>query len=275
MTKAQERARERRRYEKRQLIEAERAAQRRRNRQSLAVAGAAVVVVGGFVALAMKLGSSSDDTPGQSVTAAANTGLLAGQQVLAGCSTPPPLQTTPKQFTAVPNKATAAGKTFEAKVTTNCGVITMQLDGTKAPQTVASFLALAKDGYWSPSPCHRLTTEGIFVLQCGDPTGTGSGGPGYTYGIENAPPSGDYPPGTLAMARTSDPNSNGGQFFVVYKDTKLPTEGGGYTIFGKVTSGLDLVNKIAAAGSLPTASGSTAPVAPISIVSIAVTEKKA
>ena len=83
---------------------------------------------------------------------------------------------------------------------------------------MASFVALAKSGYWADSPCHRLTTSGIYVLQCGDPTGTGTG-PGYAFGVENAPKDGAYPAGTLAMARTSDPNSNGGQFFIVYKDT--------------------------------------------------------
>ena len=75
------------------------------------------------------------------------------------------------------------------------------------------------------------------MLQCGDPTGTGTGGPGYGFGIENAPPDGKYPRGTLAMARTSDPNSNGSQFFLVYRDSQLPTDGGGYSIFGKVTRG--------------------------------------
>ena len=98
----------------------------------------------------------------------------------------------------------------------------MELDGTKAPQTVASFLGLARSGYWNDSPCHRLVTSGIFVLQCGDPTGTGSGGPGYGFGVENAPKDDQFPAGTLAMARTSDPNSNGGQFFIVYKQTELP-----------------------------------------------------
>ena len=99
----------------------------------------------------------------------------------------------------------------------------MELDGAKAPQTVASFLGLARSGYWNDSPCHRLVTSGIYVLQCGDPTGTGSGGPGYGFGVENAPKDGQYPAGTLAMARTSDPNSNGGQFFIVYKQTSCRT----------------------------------------------------
>jgi peptidyl-prolyl cis-trans isomerase B (cyclophilin B) len=174
----------------------------------------------------------------------------------------------------MPDKATAAGKTFIAVVSTNCGDITLKLDGTKAPQTVASFVALARSGYFSASPCHRVTTEGIFVLQCGDPLGGTGTGPGYSYGIENAPADGTYPKGTLAMARTNDPNSNADQFFIVYKDTKLPTEGGGYSIFGTVTGGMDIVEKIAAAG---VSGGATdgAPAAPISILKVAVTEEKA
>ena len=160
-------------------------------------------------------------------------------------------------------------------VTTTCGDITLELDGTRAPQTVASFLSLAKEGYWAPSPCHRVTTEGLYVLQCGDPTGTGSGGPGYTFGIENAPQDGTYPPGTLAMARGQDPNTNGGQFFIVYKETKLPTAGGGYSILGKVTKGLDIVEKIAAAKALGANPADGTPVSPISILDVQVTEKKA
>ena len=174
----------------------------------------------------------------------------------------------------MPDKATAAGKTFEAVITTNCGDITLELDGAKAPQTVASFLALAKADYWADSPCHRLTTLGIFVLQCGDPLGGAGPGPGYTFGIENAPKDGSYPKGTLAMARTQDPNSNSGQFFVVYKDSQLPTEGGGYSIFGTVTAGMDIVEKIAAAG-VSGGANDGAPATPISILKVAVTEKKA
>ncbi|HYO17043.1 MAG TPA: peptidylprolyl isomerase, partial [Dermatophilaceae bacterium] len=164
---------------------------------------------------------------------------------------------------------------FIATVTTSCGDVTMELDGAKAPQTVASFLSLAKGGYWDDSPCHRLTTSGIFVLQCGDPTGTGGGTPGYGYGVENAPPSFTYPQGSLAMARTSDPKSNGGQFFIVYKETTLndPT---GYSIFGKITSGMDIVDRVAAAGATPAdANQNTAPLQPISILAVNVTEKKA
>ncbi len=145
----------------------------------------------------------------------------------------------------------------------------LELDGELAPQTVASFLMLSEDGYYDDSSCHRLTTEGIFVLQCGDPTGTGSGDPGYSYELENAPPDGNYPTGTLAMARSADPNSNGSQFFIVYDDTQLPVEGGGYSIFGSVQSGLDILNSIAEAG-VEGGAGDGAPAQPISILSISV-----
>ncbi|KUG54447.1 peptidylprolyl isomerase [Serinicoccus chungangensis] len=156
-----------------------------------------------------------------------------------------------------------------ATVETTCGEVQLELYAEQAPQTVASFAFLAEEGYWQDSPCHRLTTSGIYVLQCGDPTGTGQGSPGYGYGIENAPETGMYPPGTLAMARTQDPDSNGGQFFVVYDDTQLPVEGGGYSIFGQVTDGLDIVEAIAAEGT-DTGGGDGAPAQPISILSVTV-----
>ena len=196
------------------------------------------------------------------------------KNIVAGCVAPPKVPTD-KRTGTLPDKATAAGKTFIATVTTNCGVITMELDGTKAPQTVASFLGLAKGGYWVDSPCHRLTTTGIFVLQCGDPTGTGSGNPGYGYGVENAPADFTFAPGTLAMARTSDPKTNGGQFFIVYQKTVLQ-DATGYSIFGRITSGMDIVDKIAKAGATPASAGSnTAPLQPISITRGDIAEKQA
>lgn len=185
------------------------------------------------------------------------------------CAEAPPPPASPASYPAAPDPSVAEAATWVATVTTNCGDIELELDGAKAPQTVASFLQLSEDGFYDDTPCHRLTTGGIFVLQCGDPTGSGSGGPGYGYGIENAPEDGSYPSGTLAMARSSDPNSNGSQFFVVYQDTSLPVEGGGYTIFGKVTKGLDIVQSIADKG---VADGGTdgAPSQAISILSVSV-----
>jgi len=274
-----DRAREKRRYEKRQEVLATRAAEARRNKQVLGIVLAMVIVIGGFVAVSK---SHSTDTPATASTPAASQSAAtpsvqpsaSAKNVVAGCVTPPKVPTDARKRT-LPDKKTAAGKTFVATVTTNCGVITMELDGTKAPQTVASFLGLAKSGYWADSPCHRLTTSGIFVLQCGDPTGTGGGNPGYGFGVENAPRDYTFASGTLAMARTSDPKSNGGQFFIVYQKTVLqdPT---GYSIFGKITSGMDIVDKIAKTGATPaSAGGNTAPLQPISILKVDVAEKKA
>jgi len=118
------------------------------------------------------------------------------------------------------------------------------LDGTKAPHTVNSFKFLADHKYFDNSPCHRLTTQSIFVLQCGDPTGTGTGGPGYTIPDENLTGA-TYPAGTLAMANTGQPHTGGSQFFICYADTPLPPQ---YTPFGHVTQGLDVLKKIAANG---------------------------
>ena len=275
---ARDRARDKRRYEKRQNVLDQREVEARRNKQVLGVVLAMLLVIGGFVGLTLALNnddkfSALGQPTGQATspeTSASGTQATA----VAGCVTAPKVPTD-KRTGTLPDKSTAAGKTYVATITTNCGVITMELDGTKAPQTVASFLGLAKNGYWVDSPCHRLVTAGIFVLQCGDPTGTGSGGPGYGYGVENAPADFTFAPGTLAMARTSDPNSNGGQFFIVFKETKLQ-DATGYSIFGKVISGMDIVDKIAAAGANPAdAGGNTAPVQPISILTVDVAEKKA
>lgn len=270
MTKEQERARARRRQQKLDAREAQRAKEAARNRQVAVVVMAVLAVVAMFVFLASKVGGSPAASPAAS---SAPTTAATAAKTVPGCS---PAPAAPKSVSSMklPDKATAAGKTFQAVITTNCGDITLDLDGAKAPQTVASFVALAKGGYWADSPCHRLTTSGIYVLQCGDPLGGTGPGPGYTFGIENAPADGAYPKGTIAMARTSDPNSNGGQFFLVYKDTALPTEGGGYSIFGTVTAGMDIVEKIAAAG-VSGGAGDGAPAAPISILKVTVTEKKA
>jgi peptidyl-prolyl cis-trans isomerase B (cyclophilin B) len=222
-----------------------------------------------FVVLASKLGG--DTAPAAS--SGASTAPTASSAAVEGCEPAPATPTAPKTQ-GLPDKAKAAGKTFTAVMTTNCGDITLQLDGAKAPQTVASFVTLSESSYFDDAPCHRLTTEGIFVLQCGDPLGGTGSGPGYAYGLENTPKDGTYPKGTLAMARTNDVNSNADQFFIVYDDTDLSSVPEGYSIFGTVTGGMDIVEKIAAAG---VSGGATdgAPAAPISILKVAVTEKKA
>ena len=107
------------------------------------------------------------------------------------------------------------------------GPVTLTLDRNRAPCTVHSFESLAQQGYNDGTRCHRLADSGIFVLQCGDPTGTGSGGPGYTFADETDGTE-KYPRGTVAMANAG-PNTNGSQFFLVWEDTTLPPS---YTVFG-------------------------------------------
>lgn len=269
MTKEQERARARRRYEKVQKKRAKRAADRARMMRVGAAAATVLVVVGLLAFLGMRF--SGDDDPAAEATPTAST------TTAAGCEPPPSPLGTGAELD-LPDQKTAEGKTFVATLETNCGDIELTLDGTKAPQAVASFIQLADTNYWQSSPCHRLTAaETLKVLQCGDPTGTGSGDPGYGFGVENAPKDGTYQRGTLAMARTNDPEKgNGGQFFLVYGDSSLP-DPDGYTVFGTVTKGLDIVDRIAAAGIAPGGSSPTdgAPAAPISILRVAVTEKKA
>ncbi|MCW2796522.1 peptidylprolyl isomerase [Nocardioides sp.] len=142
-----------------------------------------------------------------------------------------------------PDHANVAGK-VDLTIATNAGDIGATLDADKTPCTVNSFVSLAQQGYFDGTICHRLTTQGIFVLQCGDPTGSGMGGPGYSFkdeldGTEK------YGPGTLAMANAG-PNTNGSQFFIVYGNSPLPAS---YTVFGSIdAAGLTVVKDIAAKG---------------------------
>ena len=134
--------------------------------------------------------------------------------------------------------------TYQATITTNRGQIVTDLQGVQAPCTVNSFVYLASRHYFSNTTCHRLTTSGIYVLQCGDPTGTGSGGPGYKFASENLKGA-RYTQGTLAMANAG-PGTNGSQFFIVYRDSlTLPPD---YTPFGKVVKGLGIIQNVAKAG---------------------------
>jgi peptidyl-prolyl cis-trans isomerase B (cyclophilin B) len=186
-------------------------------------------------------------------------------------ATPTP---TPSASAApVPSADLAGGRTWTGTLALNDTPLSIELDGAAAPQAVSSTISLVQEGFYDGLTCHRLTTEGIFVLQCGDPNGDGSGGPGYSYGpIENAPADGVYPAGTIAMARQSgNGESQGSQFFVVYQDTTLPADAaGGYTVIGRVTSGLDALT--AGIIGLGTADGSTdgAPAVPVSITGFTV-----
>jgi peptidyl-prolyl cis-trans isomerase B (cyclophilin B) len=158
----------------------------------------------------------------------------------------------------------APAKKIPATLTlnTNCGPIRATLLTKRAPQTTTNISFLANSKYYNGTICHRLTTDGLYVLQCGDPTAQGAGSPGGWTGYkeENLPKAGakNYPAGTLAMAN-SGPGTNGSQFFLVYADTQL---GPNYTIFGRITSGLDLLKKIAEVGAYKVESDGQAYYAP-------------
>ena len=159
-------------------------------------------------------------------------------------------------------------KTYTATVITNMGEYTAILDPVKAPGTVNNFVNLARHQYFDGTICHRAIPG--FMVQCGDPTATGSGGPGYTFADE-LPSAGEYKIGSLAMAN-SGPNSNGSQFFVI-----TGSQGVGlapnYTLFGQVTDGLDTtVVALDAAGNPDTGANGTPPLQEIKIESITISE---
>ncbi|WP_394280119.1 peptidylprolyl isomerase [Microbacterium sp.] len=164
-----------------------------------------------------------------------------------------------REVDAPPAEPVATGE-VGATLQTSAGDIAIALDASRTPCTVGSFLSLAAQGYYSDTQCHRLTTVGIFVLQCGDPSATGRGGPGYRYADE-LDGTETYPAGTVAMANAGA-DTNGSQFFLVYEDTELPPS---YTVFGQMdAAGLEVVRSIAASG----AEGGASDGAPASAVTI-------
>ncbi|MEV0358582.1 peptidylprolyl isomerase [Nocardia sp. NPDC050697] len=179
------------------------------------------------------------------------------------CAAPGPATPTGQQWQAEP-PLTIEAATYTATLNTTCGPLTLELDGAAAPRTVNSFAFLAGQRYFDHTACHRITTDGIFVLQCGDPTASGTGGPGYRFPDENLAGA-VYPAGTVAMANAG-PGTNGSQFFLVYRDSQLPPN---YTPFGRVTAGLELLNGIAAAGVLG-GGGDGAPAVPVVLDNVVV-----
>ena len=172
-----------------------------------------------------------------------------------------------KQYSQAPAMKIDPAKTYTATIETNKGTVVAELFPSDAPNTVNNFVCLADDGYFNGTPFHRIVKG--FVIQGGDPTGTGMGGPGYRF--DDEPVSRDYERGTLAMANAG-PNTNGSQFFIVLDDLrgKLPKN---YTIFGKVTEGLDVVDAIA---NTPTSVGrsgeKSTPNEPITVESVTISE---
>ena len=182
------------------------------------------------------------------------------------------LETAAPNSSDVPDPALAEDRTWTGAMNINGSPLGLELYGDLAPQAVANFVSLSQAGYFENLSCHRLTTAGIYILQCGDPSGDGSGGPGYSFGpVENFPNDDTYAEGTLAMARRGgDGSSMGSQFFIVYDQSMIPSDSaGGYTVFGKITSGLDSVKEIAALGTTQGGSDGS-PLEPVTISGISV-----
>jgi cyclophilin family peptidyl-prolyl cis-trans isomerase len=173
----------------------------------------------------------------------------------------------PRQYTQQPAMRIYPGKSYTGVLQTNKGTIEVELFPEDAPVTVNNFVCLAEDGYYDNTPFHRIVKG--FVIQGGDPTGTGSGGPGYKFADE--PIARDYEQGMLAMANAG-PDTNGSQFFVVLEDLrgKLPKS---YTIFGQVTGGIDVVEAIA---NTPTRTGrsgeNSSPTEPVTLEKVTISE---
>lgn len=245
------------------------ASQRRGNRNRILAIVAVVAVVGGVLAwVVLNRSSNPTDTASPTETVAPSESAApsddaaptesaapsesaspsdeATTQPDPDCSPAPATRPDDLSWPEAPKDAVKPDTTYTMTLATNCGEIVIETLPAEAPATVASMAFLTGEGYFDLTACHRLTTEGIFVLQCGDPAGNGTGGPGYSIPDENLPAEGaaNYPAGTVAMANAG-PGTGGSQFFIVYADTTLPS---GYTIWGKVTKGLDVVEGIAAAG---------------------------
>lgn len=146
----------------------------------------------------------------------------------------------PPATTDIPNQGQA-----QATLHFTAGDVTITMDRAKAPCTINSFLSLAQQGFYDETNCHRLVDYGLFILQCGDPTATGMGGPGYVMD-EELDGKETYPAGTVAMAKRPERGTTGSQFFLVWADTELPPD---YTVFGTMDkAGLDVIGGIAAQG---------------------------
>ncbi|CAG7648397.1 peptidylprolyl isomerase [Paenibacillus allorhizosphaerae] len=183
-----------------------------------------------------------------------------------------PGQTAKKSWTSPPEMKIDQKKAYTAKVTTSKGTFTIELFAKEAPKTVNNFVFLSREGFYNDITFHRIIQS--FMIQTGDPQGSGTGGPGYKFEDELKTPY-KYEPGIVAMANAG-PNTNGSQFFICTgpDSTAVLNQNPNYTIFGKVTEGMDVVQKIAATpvkkGSEPTPS---VPTEKVTIQSIEITEK--
>ena len=277
-SKERERRRARERFEQQRNAHRER---QRKNRKRAGI-GLAVLCVLGLIAGVTTIVVSGGGTATAAKKPAAKVSATASPTASATASASPAAVTEPATHCSYPSASAGTvvksslptaspdyKATYTASIKTNLGPITIDLANSKATCTVNSFVHLASDNFWNNTQCHRLsTTDGLYMLQCGDPTAKasqtlscssatlGTGGPGYEFASENLPTAGSsgsvtYKAGTVAMANSGGA-TNGSQFFLVFKDTTL---GPDYTPFGTITSGLDILQNVAKAGTSCTFAG--------------------
>jgi cyclophilin family peptidyl-prolyl cis-trans isomerase len=232
-------------------------ARRQKRRKQIRNVILVVVAAGAIVGIAFAVSSGSNGSKSTTTTTTAPKGANAKLQaqanevaVRAGCPASTKTTVNTQKYSAAPPLTIDASKTYTATVVTTTGTFDITLDPTTAPKTVNNFVFLANKGYYHCVIFHRVIPG--FMDQTGDPTGTGTGGPGYTIPDENPPkaanPAQQYPLGSVAMANTGSPNTGGSQFFIVAgpQGESLPNT---YALFGSVTSGMNVVNTINQQGS--------------------------
>jgi peptidyl-prolyl cis-trans isomerase B (cyclophilin B) len=266
-------SRERERRRARERFEQQRSAHRERqhrNRKRAGIGLAVLCVLGLIAGVTTALVSgggaatAAAKKPTAKVSATASPSASATSSASAAAVTEPATHCTYTSSSAgsvvkssLPTASPDYKAAYTASINTNLGPIKIDLANSKATCTVNSFAHLASDNFWNDTQCHRLSTSGgLYMLQCGDPTAkasqnlscssatVGTGGPGYEFGSENLTGA-TYPAGTVAMANTGSADTNGSQFFLVFKQTSLPAD---YTPFGTITSGLGILQNVAKAG---------------------------
>ncbi|KAA9160402.1 peptidylprolyl isomerase [Amycolatopsis acidicola] len=261
----------------RQLV---RRAERARRRKIIGVGATVgvVVVVAGLVVFFVTQNNGDTSSAASPSSSAQSSSINIPTQRVTEAARPTPLpnpttcdypassdQQADKKATAPNGKNVPSTGTVNVTLKTTAGDIPLTLDRALAPCTVNSFLNLINQNFYTDTSCHRLGTEGLQMLQCGDPTGSGMGGPGYTVPDENFAQL-TYGRGVLAMAKTSQPNSGGSQFFMVYGDAQLDPD---YTVFGSISdAGLQVLDKVARDGVDPSSAaqssdGTGAPKTPV------------
>lgn len=254
--------------------QAAQAASRRKTLRTVTISAAAVAALVLFVWIASTVVGDDDDSTAlvstsdvplssnEMTTDSTESGEAAA---VADC---PPIEGAEEQtqeFDAAPPDCLDPDATYEAIVTTNKGELTIELDPSSAPVAANNFVFLARNRYYDDTECHRIIPD--FVVQCGDPDGTGQGGPGYTI-VDEPPADGSYQLGSIAMAKTQAPDSAGSQFFIITgsQGEALPPE---YALFGQVTEGFDTTVAAMAAAGTP---GEGVPSEPIEIQSIRIVQ---